>query len=131
MVSNATRHRARAAALMIGAIMSRPLFAQTPTVTITGAPTDSQYRVVVDTVTRIDLSQALDLDEPAGGAVDSQGRIFLLGLNNTAPIFVFDKSGNFVKQLGRVGEGPGEYRMINSIAVTAGDTLRVVDDILG
>jgi hypothetical protein len=42
-------------------------------------------------------------------------------------IRVFRRDGSFVRTLGRLGEGPGEFQVINNIWVSPGDTLHVID----
>lgn len=37
--------------------------------------------------------------------------------DNTALISVFDRSGKFIRKVGRIGQGPGEYRLARDIAV--------------
>jgi hypothetical protein len=48
----------------------------------------------------------------------------------TETIRVFDHSGRLVREIGRGGEGPGEFRQVNSVWIWR-DTLVVADDRLG
>lgn len=41
-------------------------------------------------------------------------------------IFMFDKNGKFVKNIGRQGGGPGEYSIISKFTIT-GDSLLIQD----
>lgn len=43
------------------------------------------------------------------------------------PLLAFDDRGELIDTIGRFGDGPGEYRRINLIRVTAGDSIRVFD----
>ncbi len=42
-------------------------------------------------------------------------------------IQVFSREGTFLRTVGRVGEGPGEYKKISHLWVSPGDTLHVID----
>lgn len=42
-------------------------------------------------------------------------------------IHVFDLAGNFVRTVGRRGQGPGEYGWIRALRIAPGDTLHVFD----
>ena len=55
--------------------------------------------------------------------VDAAGRIYV---GNSGRIGVFDSGGRFVREFGRTGQGPGEYRAIN-VLWTVGDTLVLTD----
>lgn len=57
--------------------------------------------------------------------LDSRGRVYVLDPSNRT-IQVFDSTGTFLRQVGRDGSGPGEYRMPYSIA-WLGDRLAVLD----
>ena len=57
--------------------------------------------------------------------VDNQGSIYVFDRLNKA-IFVYDHAGNFVRRVGRDGEGPGEFRMPATMG-WLGDTLWVAD----
>jgi hypothetical protein len=43
------------------------------------------------------------------------------------PLLVFDEHGELIDTIGRFGDGPGEYRRVNLVRVTAGDSIRVFD----
>jgi len=43
-------------------------------------------------------------------------------------IRIFDAKGQFVRRFGRTGQGPGEFELITSIALLAGDSLAIVDN---
>ena len=59
-------------------------------------------------------------------AVDSRGRYFLF--HAYAPyVKVFDARGRYVKTLGAEGQGPGEFRGVGIVRVSAGDTIHVFD----
>jgi hypothetical protein len=58
-------------------------------------------------------------------AVDDHGEIYV-GNGGSASVRVFDAEGRFLREFGRSGQGPGEFRSINAIWF-AGDTVVVVD----
>ncbi|MGH7557552.1 MAG: hypothetical protein ACREMD_07205, partial [Gemmatimonadota bacterium] len=61
------------------------------------------------------LSRVIDL------AVDSQGRVYLSDEN--AGILLLDSQGRLLRNVGRKGEGPGEYRSPSSLRTSPGDSL--------
>ena len=60
-------------------------------------------------------------------AVDASGLIYVVDSGNTR-IQVFDDSGNYVRTLGREGQGPGELMLPSAIAVVGNRV--VVNDLL-
>ena len=60
----------------------------------------------------------------------SDGRVALL-TRGEKRVFVFESSGAFSRSIGRVGEGPGEFRRPEHLQVLPGDTLVVWDLMLG
>jgi len=60
-----------------------------------------------------------------GIAVDSKGRIYVGDLVNQK-IHVFAKSGEYLKSIGKKGEGPGEFKIIGGLQIYD-DTLFVYD----
>ena len=80
------------------------------------------------------LEEDLRLHGPPGGyfgavgalTTDSRENIFVLdGL--AQEIHVFDSEGAHLRTLGGQGEGPGEFRMAQALAMGPGDTLWVTD----
>lgn len=61
------------------------------------------------------------LEQPTTLAVDGSGRVYVVD----RVIKLFDSTGKFVRTVGRLGEGPGEYR--GPEIATAGDRLLVQD----
>ena len=58
--------------------------------------------------------------------VDRRGRFFVFG--GRRPYFwVFDSSGKVTHRIGRSGEGPGEFSMVNGIAIGEADSVFVFD----
>jgi hypothetical protein len=57
------------------------------------------------------------------------GRI-LLGNSGSGELRYFDATGKYLKSVGRLGDGPGEYRGIEGIELS-GDSLLVIDRLLG
>jgi hypothetical protein len=62
----------------------------------------------------------------AGVAVDGKGTIFVVDLDNRR-VQVYDKQGRYVRTLGRVGQGPGEYRYPSSVMVDAAGNIVIND----
>jgi len=58
--------------------------------------------------------------------VDDKGRIFVVDMK-ASDIKVFDKTGQFVRTIGKKGEGPGEFNMPLGIIVTPDNELIVED----
>lgn len=58
---------------------------------------------------------------------DSRGRVYLAG-PHASQILVFDQQGRFVRRIGRLGGGPGEFNGIGSFHVGPGDSLFVFDN---
>lgn len=58
---------------------------------------------------------------------DSRGRHFVTW-STTSHILVFDAAGNFIRQVGREGDGPGEFRRPFGIVVGPADSLYVFDN---
>jgi hypothetical protein len=63
-------------------------------------------------------------------AVDSRGRYYVSDDERPA-VNVFDSLGGHVAEIGRRGEGPGEFSAISAIAVGPHDSLYVYDPALG
>ena len=80
------------------------------------------------------LEEDLRLYGPPGGyfgaigalATDSRDNIFVLD-GFAQEILVFDSEGAHLRTLGGQGEGPGEFRMAQALAMGPGDTLWVTD----
>ncbi|MCK4978806.1 MAG: 6-bladed beta-propeller, partial [Candidatus Delongbacteria bacterium] len=53
--------------------------------------------------------------------IDKEGNIYVVDIKSSS-LKKFDKDGNFVTQLGRKGNGPGEFFMPMSV-ITANDTI--------
>ena len=69
----------------------------------------------------------------ASVAFDADGNLYVVdGLRNISElnmrILVFDASGNFLRQFGSMGEGPGEFNMPTGVAVMR-DGTTVVEDL--
>jgi hypothetical protein len=65
-----------------------------------------------------------------GVAAGRDGSIFVAEIQ-PADLRMYDARGKFVKRIGRVGEGPGEYQQIDALAVMAAGNLAVHDGRLG
>ena len=56
--------------------------------------------------------------------VDSKGNVYLLGVRR---ILKYDNRGRFVRYIGSIGQGPGEFNFPRSLAVGTNDGLYVLD----
>lgn len=61
-------------------------------------------------------------------SADSHGRFYTAHMAAPGQIVMFDSSGDHLQSIGRVGEGPGEYRAISGIHISTGDTIHVFDN---
>lgn len=76
------------------------------------------------TILRSDNPQVDVSAEPDQVVVrDSRGWVFLVNPGNRTRLGLLDPEGRAVRELGRSGSGPGEFRYIQHIAVGPGDTL--------
>ena len=59
-----------------------------------------------------------------------QDRILIVDKDITQTIYIFDKSGRFIRKINKKGRGPGEYLSLNDVAVDVSNKrLIVLDDI--
>ena len=63
----------------------------------------------------------------ASSAVRLSDQTIVVANNGTAQIRFFDPRGRFIRQVGRWGGGPGEFRWLQSVQVTEGDTVVAFD----
>ncbi len=59
--------------------------------------------------------------------VDESGRLYILD-QGEAHVYVFDADGNYIKSIGKKGQGPGEFNLPFTMTVT-GDQELVVEDL--
>ena len=59
--------------------------------------------------------------------VDSKGNIFILD-RMQGNIYIFNKLGNFIKPLGEIGQGPGEFQSPRRIGIDSEDRVNVLDN---
>jgi hypothetical protein len=82
----------------------------------------------VRTIGNVDTDdENLAFDSPSDMAVDAAGNIFILDSGNQR-IQVFGPNGQYVRTIGRRGQGPGEFESLNSISVDREGRLYVLDD---
>jgi len=60
--------------------------------------------------------------------VDSEGYVYVPD-NGYYSVRVFSSSGDFLTEVGRQGQGPGEFQSLSDVAIGARDSLFVYDDI--
>lgn len=91
-------------------------------------PTCSGCRLELTPALR--LGHASDPESPRLGAVvlrSTSGLFFVAPSIDLTGVLVYDRSGRYVRRLGRAGSGPGEYRAIDRIALDRYDSLHIVD----
>src|SRR5262249_25059393 len=67
-----------------------------------------------------------ELSRPGGIAGSPNGALFIYDMASKV-IRQYDGSGRFVRDIGRDGDGPGEYRMVDGMAVDAEGRLFVLN----
>lgn len=104
--------------------------AQTATVSVPDNLTCPECKIVVSPVVK--LGGSTDEEGLIGGrgsmvTRDSRGRYFVTLSVNPSEFLVFDKTGRFLRGVGRKGTGPGEFGEIRRVWVGPGDSLHVFD----
>lgn len=85
----------------------------------------------VDSITYIDLNTAED--NPVGYIKNARINDYLIVTNersNHSPVKLFDIKGNFIANIGRIGQGPGEYFEASAVDINQ-NTVYVYDMIRG
>ena len=94
--------------------------AQENVIEVSGELSCAACRIAMDTVLvlgGLDGNGAHRLEGPVPlAAMDQRGRI-LLGMWTHPNIAVFDSTGRFIEDIGRAGEGPGEYALVTHLNV--------------
>ncbi len=66
------------------------------------------------------------LSNVTGVAFDKQDNLYVLDTGN-ARVLVFDRTGRYVRQFGKQGQGPGEFTVATALAVLSDGTIAVSD----
>jgi hypothetical protein len=80
---------------------------------------------------RIDLTDneliKVGIVAPAEADADSRGNIFILDRHRSSQFFIseFDKTGRFIRSIGRFGQGPGEIQSVVSFGIDPQDRIWV------
>jgi len=108
--------------------VSMPLLGQRDQVRVPDRATCERCTIV--TSLRVTLSQAGSAPQiynhPYSVVVDSRGYI-IVARGPDGPPLAYDSLGWFVRVIGGVGDGPGEFRSAGTLLIGEGDTLYVVD----
>jgi hypothetical protein len=83
-------------------------------------------RVPLVTIGQADGADENLLYEVVGGAILSNGSIVIAN-SGTAELRLYDPRGLHLRSAGRVGDGPGEFRVLRWAGVFRGDSIMVVD----
>ena len=59
--------------------------------------------------------------------IDSCGNIFILDIEGTNAVYMFGKEGQFKRQIGSLGRGPGEYNEISDLNLYQDTILEIYD----
>ena len=59
--------------------------------------------------------------------IDSCGNIFILDIEGTNAVYMFGKEGQFKRQIGNLGRGPGEYNEISDLNLYQDTILEIYD----
>lgn len=62
-------------------------------------------------------------------ARDSVGRIYVPSRIARGEVYLFSEAGDYIRTIGREGEGPGEYRVVNAVLVGRRDSIRLFDNV--
>lgn len=73
-----------------------------------------------------DGPDSLTFGEIASAASNSRGQVIVVD-RRVEDVRLFDAQGKFLQQLGRKGQGPGEFRAPHSLLVTSSDEVWIVD----
>jgi hypothetical protein len=92
----------------------------------TDVPLSWSFEPVVDIGGQVDGPAAFGRVMPSGIGVDGEGRIHVLDVL-AFRVSVFDRSGDFIRSVGRSGSGPGEFRFPSDLAVRADGAIAVYD----
>ncbi len=90
---------------------------------------DGGWRLSAEPILQIgerEGEESLQFFGVTGGARLSDGKIAILN-NGTRTIRVYGPDGSFIREFGRDGEGPGEFRALSSVHVLPNDTLLLWD----
>ena len=63
-------------------------------------------------------------------SADADGRI-LVGESRSPRVLLLNSSGELIREVGRLGEGPGEYRTVSYVGFAGGDLAGNVERALG
>lgn len=69
-----------------------------------------------------------EFDQPTGTVDDERGLVYVA--DRTGRVQVFDLDGNYQRQIGKAGSGPGELNSPWDVAVDAAGNIYIVDDVL-
>ena len=95
---------------------------------LSSTPTCSKCKIQLTRVAVLGQDEGEAAVGPSGIVErDSRGRYYVVHMFAPYQVLLFDSTGAFVKAVGREGDGPGEYRMVSSVVIAAGDTLHLFD----
>ncbi|HKJ00816.1 MAG TPA: 6-bladed beta-propeller [Longimicrobiales bacterium] len=112
--------------VLAGLVLAGPAAAQQ---TVDLPAQDKNLPVAFDDVFRVGSMDGADWEtfgEIGGVAFDRQGRLYVFD-RQSSRVVVTDASGNFVREVGKAGEGPGELRQPMGFAVLRDGSIVISD----
>ena len=91
-------------------------------------PKDGIYDLVIDelfTLGTNDEKSGYYFVRPFEGAMDKEGNFYIL--DSQGKIIVFDKKGNFIRQFGQKGSGPGDFNFPSFFKITNDNKIVLLD----
>jgi len=88
---------------------------------------ESGQSISYQTLNIVTEAQGKRLSEPHGLAIDKRNGNLLVSDTGNQRVIVFDPSGNYIRQFGQKGSGPGEFSHPMDIAVAADGSIYVSD----
>jgi hypothetical protein len=117
----------RSILLLVGFALATPDASAQESVTLPGR--DRPIAASVEPLFRIGVAEGGDWEtfaDVTAVAFDARGRLYVVD-RGARRVLVYDSSGRFQRELGRIGGGPGEFMLPVGVAVTA-DGLTAVGD---
>lgn len=76
-------------------------------------------RLAIDSVLPVTILAGDELYRPASVALDARGRVYVLD-SGAFRLFVYEPAGELLMELGRAGQGPGEFPELEEVASRVG-----------
>ena len=97
------------------------------TVQISAEVSCMDCRIVLEAMAVLGTENGEDFLHSSNEVAAGTRHFYVVNRLASTEIQVFSRDGNFLRTVGRIGEGPGEYKKIYHLWVSPGDTLHVID----